>query len=366
MLEFKLKDKSIPKWLINNETDSGIIISARARIARNIKGFSYLYKLTKQNRKEILDSIHDTLDKLDLLNNTFVQINLNEQNTKFKKLLKERFLITDYLLKGENKEVIFNKDEYINIMINEEDHLRIQVIYSGLNIKKAYNKLRSIEKELEKHLDFDFDMEFGYLTSCPTNVGTALRVSVMLHLPALSFSFKIKKLIDNLIESGFAVRGFYGEGTKFLGDLYQVSNQVTLGLSEQEIIQKVEEIVIEIEKLEIKERKKLMKNKKLYNKIVKSYLILNNSHQLNLDDAMTHLSLIKLGESFGYINIPDKQSLNNMLIMIQPTHLMYFNEINLEKINSVKENKLRAEFIKKSLKRGKICLKNSQQEPNRL
>ncbi|MBU1076169.1 MAG: hypothetical protein KKH98_02680 [Spirochaetes bacterium] len=366
MLEFDLKEKSIPKWLIKNKAASNIIISSRARIARNIKGFPYLYKLEKENKKKILDLVLNTIKKMDPPFSSMVFVNLGSQSSKFKKFLKERFLVTDYLLKGDNKEVVFDKDEYTNIMINEEDHIRIQVIYPDLNIQKAYNKISIIEKEIEKFIDLDFDIDFGYLTACPTNVGTGLRVSVMLHLPALAYSFKMKELTDNLIESGFAVRGFYGEGTKFMGDLYQISNQVSLGINEGDIIKKVENIVLELEKRELLERKKMSKNKNLLNKIVKSYLVLNNSKHISLSDGMKHLSLLQLGEYYNYIKIPDKQNFNKLLIMIQPMHLIYLNNIELEKIDSVTENKLRAEFIKKFLKRGKICLKNSQQEPSRL
>lgn len=366
MLEFDIKEKSIPKWLINKEKSPNIIISSRARIARNIKGFPYLYKSNKETQKKTMELINKTIKISNLTSNALIYVKLSTQSVKFKKFLKERFLITDYLLKGDNKEIIFDKDELVNIMVNEEDHLRIQVIYPDLNIKKAYNKILNIEKEIEKYIDFDFNIEFGYLTTCPTNVGTGLRVSAMLHLPALAYTHKIKEINDNLIESGFAIRGFYGEGTKFSGDLFQISNQLSLGMCEEEIIQKVENVVLEIEKLEIKERKKLIKNKNLYNRIIKSLFLLNNSHHISLEDGMSHLSLIKFGEWMNYINIPDKQDFNKLLILIQPMHLIYLNNIKSEKIDTVYENKLRADFIKKFLQRGKICLKNSQQEHSRL
>jgi len=251
-------------------------------------------------------------------------------------------------------------------MINEEDHLRLQVIYPDLNIKKAYNRAKKIEKELENLIEFDFNAELGYLTSCPTNVGTGLRVSAMLHLPALAISNKIKNIIDNLIESGFAIRGFYGEGTKFAGDLYQISNQTTLGVTEKAIIDKVECIVLQIEKMELKERKKIAKNKKIYNKIAKSYLYLKNAFSINLDESMEYLSLVKLGENLGHIKMLNKRNFNKLLIMIQPMHLIYLNNINMEEIDKKMENKLRANLIKNFFQKGNVCLKNLQPEPNRL
>lgn len=366
MIEFDIKDKSIPKWLIKKDASSDVILSSRARIARNIKGYTYLYKFNDEGREKIIELVNDTIKKINWLPDTLIYVKLNSQSLKFKKFLKERFLVTDYLLKGNNKEVIFDKNEYIDIMVNEEDHLRIQAIYPGLNIKKAYNKILKIEKELEKHIDFDFDAEFGYLTACPTNVGTGLRISVMLHLPALALSHKMREIIDNLIESGFAIRGFHGEGTKYSGDLYQISNQTTLGVSEEEIIEKVKNIVLQVEKLEIKERKILSINKKKFNEIIRSYLFLKNAQSLSLEEAMKYLSLLKLGDWFDYIKISNKQNFNKLLIMIQPMHLIYLNDIKLENINGNLENKLRAKLIKNFMQRGKVCLKNLPPEPSRL
>ena len=366
MLEFDLKDKSIPKWLIKKDLSSDVILSSRARIARNIKGYSYLHKMKDEDREEIINIANDAIKNINSLPDTLIYVKLNSQSQKFRKFLKERFLATDYLLQGKNKEVIFDKNENINIMINEEDHIRLQAIYPDLNIKKAYNKILRIERELENYIDFDFNTELGYLTSCPTNVGTGLRVSVMLHLPALVLSHRIKEITDNLIESGFAIRGFYGEGTKFSGDLYQISNQTTLGVTEKEIIDKVENIVLQIEKLEIGERKKLFKNKKIYDKIIKSYLLLKNAYSISLEESMEHLSLLRLGEALNYIKIPDKRNFNKLLIMMQPMHLIYLDNIKIEAIDRSIENKLRANLIKKFMQKGKVCLKNLLPEHNRL
>ena len=366
MLEFDIRDKSIPKWLIKNDLSSDVILSSRARIARNIKGYSYLHKMNDKDREKIIDIINNAMKKINSLPDTLIYVKLNSQSQKFKNFLKERFLVTDYLLAGKNKEIIFDKNENINIMINEEDHLRIQAIYPDLNIKKAYNKIHKIEKELENYIDFDFSPDLGYLTSCPTNIGTGLRVSMMIHLPALVSSHEIKGIIDNLIESGFAIRGFYGEGTKFSGDLYQISNQTTLGITENEIIEKVKNIVLQIEKLEIAERKKISKNKNIYDKIIKSYLLLKNAYSISLEESMEHLSYLRLGEGLDYIKIPDKRNFNKLLIMMQPVHLIYLNNIKMGEIDKNIINKLRANLIKNFLQKGKVCMKDLLQEHNRI
>ncbi len=358
MSEFDLKNRTIPKWLAKKDLSSDIILTSRARIARNIKGYYYLHKSTDQDREEIIDLINNTIKALTCLPDTLIYVKLGSQSQRFKQFLKERFLVTDYLIKGNNKEIVFDRNEYLNIMVNEEDHLRVQAIYPGLNIKKAYNKILKIEKEFEKHIEFDFNTELGYLTSCPTNVGTGLRISVMVHLPALALSNKIKEIMDNLIESGFAIRGFYGEGTGFSGDLYQISNQTTLGVKEIDIINKVENIVKQVEDLEKKERKKYSNNRKIYNKIIRSYLLLKNTHSISLEEAMKHLSFLKLGEWLEYIRISDKQNFNKLLIMIQPMHLIYLNGMKEETIGSIKEKSLRYRVIKKFLERGKVGLKS--------
>lgn len=360
--------QSIPHWIIKPKNSSGVIISSRARIARNIKNFQYLYKLKNKFANQLLETINLTLKQIFKSNKKLIFINLSEQSQQFKQLLKERFLITDYLLKGENKEIIIDEKEYINIMINEEEnHIRIQAIYPGINIKKAYQTVLDLESKLEEKLEFDFHPEFGYLTSCPTNVGTGLRISVMMHLPGLVLMNKITQLIDNLVESGLTIRGFFGEGSKYLGNIYQISNQISLGVSEQEIIEKVENIVLEIEKLELKARKNCLKIKSIKEKILKSYILIKNSTSLKYIDAMNLLSLLKLGIYLNIIKIDDDKEIDKLLIIIQPAHIACYNKKNnLNEINITLENKLRVDLIKDVLKRGNICLNNSQPALNRL
>ncbi|MDD5067201.1 MAG: hypothetical protein PHF84_09160 [bacterium] len=366
MLNFTQINNVVPRW-ISESHPSPVIISTRARIARNIKNFPYLFRLTDKQSMDLLEKINSSLHQIPDLAGSYIFIKLSNQSHKFKQFLKERFLITDYLLKGENKQIVIDRNEYMNIMINEEDHLRIQVIYPGLNFRKAYQFIESIESRLENILEFDFNEEFGYLTSCPTNAGTGLRVSSMMHLIGLKLNSKIKQITDNLAGSGFTVRGFSGEGSKFLGAIYQISNQLSLGMNEKEILDKVEKVTLEIEKMELLERKELLRNEPVIKNIMESFEVCKNSTALDFVSAMTHISMVKLGIDLKLVKtIPSANDMNKLLIMIQPMHIAFLNKENLKNIDIVNENKLRAKIIKDFLSTGEICLKSLQQEPSRL
>ncbi len=365
MFNFSQINNVIPQWIVE-PSNSNITITTRIRMARNIKGFPYLYKISEKQTNELMEKINHAIKSISPSLNTLIFIKLSNQSQKFKQFLKERFLITDYLLKGENKEIVIDKNENINLMINEEDHLRIQVIYPGKAFTKALETIKMIEKKLEKFIEFDFNEEFGFLTSCPTNVGTGLRVSTMLHLPGLTLNNKIKEIIEHLNEAGFTVRGFSGEGSKYLGDLYQISNQTSLGLSENDILSRVENLTSEIEKREIEERKNLLKNNIITNSIIKSYLMIKNSNSLTFSDSMNHISLIKLGIDLNLIKIIHIHNINKLLIMIQPMHIAFLNKETVKTMDIIMENKLRSKMIKDFFEKEEICLKNFPQELNRV
>lgn len=367
MINFTEINNVVPPW-INEPHASSVIISTRVRIARNLKDFPYLYRLNDKQADDLVEKINQALRQIPQLNDHYIFLKLSSQSQKFKQFLKERFLLTDYLLKGERKEIVIDRDETLNIMINEEDHLRIQAIQAGMNIKKAFQTVSLLEKELDGLLEFDFSEEFGYLTSCPTNAGTGLRVSSMMHLIGLKLGNRIKSVIDNLIESGFAVRGFSGEGSKYLGAIYQVSNQLSLGMNEKEITEKVESVTLELEKMEIHERKELLKNESIIRNIGESFDTAQSSCSMDYVSAMSHISLVKLGIDQGILKTArTANEMNKLLIMVQPMHVAFLlNRENLKSMDIVSENRLRAGMIRDFIATGDICLKDLQHEPSRL
>ncbi len=345
---FKPIEEKIPEWLSNENKFSDIIISTRARVARNIKGYPYYKKINSEKRKEISKLINRSIKKMDDLSKNIILINLNFLDNKAKKFLRERFLATDFMMKGEDKEIISEKKERFAILVNEEDHLRIQAIAGGLNIKKVYKNISTIEKELEKFIDFDFTEEFGYLTACPTNTGTGLRISVMMHLPALFHNKMIKPLFSSLSEMGLSIRGFYGEGSESLGCMFQISNQYTMGFSEEEIIHKMEKIIEKIYNMEKEERIKIAKKDKNFIKAIEDdFELINYIDSLSIEEATDIISKIRLGISLKLIDSIKFSTLNKLLILIQPMHLLYLYNIDIKQFNKVSEKSLRATIIRK-------------------
>ncbi len=348
---FKPVEQNLPGWLEENSIYSDIIISSRARIARNIKGYPYYTKITQRKAEEIIEFINNAIKNIEDLSKKIFLINLNFLPLESKKFLKERFLATDYLIKGTNKEIIAEKKERFAILINEEDHLRIQSISGGFSIKKVYKTASDIENKLENYIEYDFMEEFGYLTACPTNTGTGLRISVMMHLPALSYTKKIKPLFSSLSEMGLSIRGFYGEGSDSIGSMFQISNQYTLGVSEKEIIEKIERIVKEIYNIEKEARNKLIKNnsQSILNKVRRAVNILQYSDSLEINEALELLSDLRLGVTLQIIDSLDFKKLNKLLILIQPMHLLNIYNISPEGFTKEAENRLRATIIRKYL-----------------
>lgn len=348
---FKPVEETLPIWL-SEETDySDIAISSRARIARNIKGYPYHHKITQRKAEEIIEIVNNAVKNIENLSKKIFLINLNFLPPESKRFLKERFLATEYLLKGTNKEIISEKKERFAILINEEDHLRIQAISGSISIQKVYKTANNIESMLEDYIEYDFSEEFGYLTACPTNTGTGLRISAMMHLPALFYTKNIKPLFSSLSEMGLSIRGFYGEGSDSIGTIFQISNQYTLGVPEKEIINKIENIVKEIYNMEKEKRKELMKKNYQFisNKVRRSMSILQYSDSLELNEAIELLSDVRLGISLGFVDSIRYKQLNKLFILIQPMHLLNLYNIPPEDFTKEVEDRLRATIIRKYL-----------------
>ena len=338
----------VSDWLKGSGPDADIIISTRLRLARNIRGFVFLsYALAKQ-RIEIESFVHEKLKKVPF-HDKLIYIQMKDLSLIDRQFLVERHLISqDHAKASSYRAVAVERKETLSIMVNEEDHLRLQVILAGFQLADGWKEINKIDTQMEKYIPYAFSPQFGYLTACPTNVGTALRISVMLHLPALAIARQIDKVLNALSRIKFAVRGFYGEGTQALGDFYQISNQVTLGKSEQEIINEMQNVIPEIIKFERNWREKLLddNNKKLKDSIMRAYGILRHAETITSEETMKHLSLIRLGINMNVIKDTTLKKINELFIYTQPAHLQ---KISKRELAPSLRDIARAKYIKAHL-----------------
>ena len=332
--------------IVNPDLLSGIIIRSRVRLARNLA--DYPFKVgDAATAREIVKKVNRALVKADTFNLFFVS-NLTDIKLE---AMKERYLISQNLI--DNREcgaALINTDESVSVMIHEEDILREQCFMKGLRLSEAYKKLTAIDDELSKNLNIAYSERFGYLTACTTNVGTGLRASVMLFLPALSLAGKMQRIAGEIAELGLTVRGAYGEGSKAEGYTYQISNEVTLGVSEYDIIKSVEDTVERICELERAETEKLFgKNElKTMDRTRKSFGVLTNAVLLSYDEFLTHISEVKLGAQLGMIDIGDVGELDDLVIKVRPANLC---EQYGKKLSAIDRDLFRAEIVGKKLLR---------------
>jgi protein arginine kinase len=296
----KLTDISndINEWFSGSGPLSDIVVSSRIRLARNLAGYKFLSRCSTAEKSEILTRLKDVLMSLDLGDKIFY-ISVDKTSDLNRDFLVERHLISRHhaLAKGP-RGVVIARREFFTAMINEEDHLRMQVLKAGCQLPKCYEQINHIDDMIEQKVSFAYSPRFGYLTACPTNLGTAIRCSVMLHLPALKMTGQIEKFFHAARDMGLAVRGLFGEGTEAASDLYQLSNQVTLGVSEEAIVSEFENTIIpEIVEYENAARKELLSKQvdTLDDKISRAIALLQNAHLISSQEALFLLSHLRLG-----------------------------------------------------------------------
>ncbi|MGR3318877.1 MAG: protein arginine kinase [Candidatus Anammoxibacter sp.] len=345
--------KKTGDWLTGTGPDSDIVISTRIRLARNASRFPFLSKASNDDKKEIERLFHESISESDATKE-LSYINLDTSSDIDKMFLVERHVISKEHAEGEGERgVAFGKSETVSLMINEEDHLRIQVLHSGLELNDTWKTIEEIDNGLEKSISFAFSSRFGYLTACPTNVGTGMRVSVMLHLPALSLTKHIEKVFNAVSKLGLVVRGFYGEGTKIAGDLYQISNQFTLGKSEQEILEIIKGVIPRITGYERMARDALVSENKaqLEDRVWRSYGILKLARIVTSEEILHLVSQIRLGVNIGIINGIDLKSLNELFILTLPGHLQ---KLEGRELDANQRDVIRASFVRNRLNEGKM------------
>ena len=319
----------------------GNIIMSRVRLARNLKG--YPFKVTRPAlAKEIVKKVNRALVRSDTFD-LFFTANLSPMQLE---AMKERHLISQNLIDNRScGAALINQDKNVSVMINEEDVIREQCFMRGLSLTEAYKKLNRIDDALAKNLDLAFDDNFGYLTACPTNLGTGLRASVMLFLPALTEGRKIGALAKEVEALGLTIRGIYGEGSDAEGYMYQISNEVTLGVSEYEIITQVEEAVEAVCNAEREQMNRLfVKNElKTMDRAKKSYGVLTNAVMLSYSEFLSHVANVKLGAMLGYININDVYGIDDLIIAVRPANLC--EEYGGRKLTALERDLFRAEIV---------------------
>jgi protein arginine kinase len=337
------------EWLRGNGPMSEIVISSRIRLARNLNGVPFLSRASRQQRQGLERRVRDTLLESRIAPEV-LYVDLDNAPEIDRQLLVERHMISKQHAAAEGaRGVAIGENETISIMVNEEDHLRIQVLRSGLQLDEAWEQMNAIDDVLEAKLDWAFHPRFGYLTACPTNLGTGIRVSVMLHLPALKLTGEIEKVFRAAKDMRLAVRGLYGEGTEATGDFYQISNQTTLGKSEEEIISDFRHLVIpKIIDYEHHARKTLLNDRTvaLDDKVGRAVGILRSARLMASEETLFLLSHLRMGVNLGRVKDVDIRTINELFLLTQPAHLQ---RIQGRKLEGDLRRAARADYIRHRL-----------------
>lgn len=335
-------------WL-SMRRGTGIIISSRMRLARNVRGVPFPGWASEEQAVALCGRLRGIVEGLQSVSNPLF-LDMSQVSATDREVLKERHLISNELAEqGNGSGLIVSEDERVAVMINEEDHLRLQAIVPGMNLTSVWSKVDAVDSELEDHLEYAFSPRLGYLTACPTNVGTGLRASVMMHLSGLRLLDELGPVIKGLERLGFAVRGLLGEGTEAFGNMFQVSNQVTLGEAEETIIDDLAKVVAEVADHEQNARARLMEGRRdfLLDQIGRAFGILLHARVLDSQEAVDLLSGLRLGVEFGVVRQLSVARINELMLMIQPGHLQ---KTAGQPLDADARDALRAEIVRKRLK----------------
>jgi protein arginine kinase len=324
------------EWLKGSGPESDIVISSRIRLARNLAEYPFISRASDQDREQIERTLREQVLHVAKQTGELLYVNVNDLLGLDRQFLVERQLISREHADSEGaRAVAIDADEQVALMINEEDHLRIQVMHSGLDLHAAWEQISGIDDLVEAGVMYAYDRRIGYLTACPTNVGTGLRVSVMLHLPALVMTQQIDQVFRSLQKISLAVRGLYGEGSQAMGDFYQISNQITLGRSEKELIDQVGDVVPNLITYERQAREYLLteSHENLHDRVSRAYGILRTARTISSEETMHLLSSVRMGVNLGMIDDLEIGVLNQLFIHTQPAHLQKLSGSQLDTEN---------------------------------
>jgi len=336
------------EWLKGTGPNSNIVMSSRIRSARNLVDIPFSHWANNKQRENSLNEIRSAIDSSAFLKKS-IYLDLKDYSELDKQFLVERHLMSrEHAVVRDSKGLVMDEKEIVSIMINEEDHIRMQVMRSGFDLTEVWRITNEIDNELSVNLDYAFSPKLGFLTACPTNVGTGIRASVMLHLPALVFTNQAGRILQTITKLGLTVRGFYGEGTEVQGNFFQISNQVTLGRTEEEIIDSIEKVITQIVTREENARKAMFMRSKerLVDRIWRSYGTLRSAHIISSNETIELLSSIRLGIDMDILKDITIPVINELFILTQPAHLQKMEK----KVLSHSERDLkRAELIREKL-----------------
>lgn len=336
------------EWMRGKGPEADIVMSSRIRLARNLAQFPFLTRADEEVRGEIERTLHRHVIDLSL-GGDLTYFDVNQLEGVDRQFLVERQLISRELAESHgSRGVCFTEGENVSLMVNEEDHLRVQVLRSGFDLDTCWNEINRIDDLLEERVTFAFNEELGFLTACPTNVGTGIRVSVLMHLPALVMTKEIQKVFQALQKISLAVRGLYGEGSQAMGDFYQISNQITLGKSEEQLIKNLRDVIPSIISYERKVRQTLVKESRqaLHDKISRAYGTLKSAQSISSEETMHLLSSVRMGVNLGLIDDLPIPTVNELFIHTQPAHLQKLRRSHLD---STDRNVARASYLRQRL-----------------
>lgn len=363
MMRFSTLIRHPADWMIGGSVDNAVVLTSRIRLARNLKLVPFPGWATAEQRRLAMEQMLPVIQDLRQMKDAFAQ-SLSGLTAVQKQVLVERHLISrEHAARTEGSAAVIERRQSLSIMVNEEDHLRMQSIRSGLNLRVAFDALNEVDDELQQRLPFAFDRKLGYLTTCPTNLGTGLRASAMLHLPALVISDQIGQVLNAIGRMGLAVRGLYGEGTESLGNLYQISNQSTLGEAELKIIEHLERVIAHVAMHEANARLKLLEDEAvmLHDKMGRSFGILQHAWLIDSKEALNHLSVLRLGANLGFFPKETVRLCDTLLMEIQPAHL----QLNVGmKLSPEQRDERRAQIIRQHLQNVPAPVKVSPQPKN--
>ena len=331
-------------WYLQNGKESDVVISTRVRLARNIDGFAFENKCDEKIKEEILRKVEEIVPNLGY---GLQLLKLKDIDEITKQELIEKHLVSPEFVNNKSGAILINEEESICIMINEEDHIRIQVFSEGMAIEGFLNLAIEIDKKLEELLPYSYNKKYGYLTACPTNVGTGLRISTMVHLPGLAQTGNVGKVLRIVNNFGMSVRGVYGEGTDSKGNIYQISNNQTLGITEQEIAKDVVSITQKVIEQERIARKYLgKKGLELENRLYRSFGLMMYSKMITLDECIDLLSDVKLGTDMGIIKELNDGKVKKLWLYTKPANMQkYFGQTMDEKEENIKRAELIQQII---------------------
>lgn len=328
--------------------DTGTVISSRIRLARNLKKSAFPGWAGEEECEQIWQELKPVLTTLKALSPSF-SMDMAALDEVDKQILFERHLIShEHSERGRGSGLVAATDESVAVMVNEEDHLRMQAMRPGLDLRKTWDAINAVDDEIERAVAYAFSPRLGYLTACPTNVGTAMRASVMLHVPGLVLQGEVTSIIKGMGKIGLAVRGLWGEGTEAIGNMFQVSNQISMGEKEETVIANLEQIVLEVVQHETNARARLMERKEplARDHVGRAYGILSNAHILSSKEALHLLSALRLGIDLGILKTMNRRVIDELILQTQPAHLQ---KLEGKKLKEKDRDRARADLVRRRI-----------------